>query len=158
MPRAAVRTRNSAFRRKLVARVRACRDDAGMKPLTILVVTSLLSTFLVILHTADDVVRGFEPGGLKHLQTILTMAVWLYGTVALTGRRSGYIVMLLGALLGVLVSIAHMIGTGLVGGRIANTDGMLIWVLTPLVLGVTASVSVVLAAQGLWSLRRDQVR
>jgi hypothetical protein len=40
----------------------------------------------------------------------------------------------------------------------ANTDGMLLWVLTALVLGVTASVSVVLAAQGLWRLWKRQPR
>lgn len=124
-----------------------------MKPHTSLVVTSLLSILLVTLHVSDDIVRGFESGGFKHIQTILTMAVWLYGTVALAGRRSGYIVMLLGSLLGSVVSLAHMRGAGLVGGRIANTDGMLLWVFPQLVLGVTASVSVVLAAQGLWSLR-----
>ena len=123
---------------------------------TILVVTSLLSIFLVILHVSDDIVRGFEPGGFKHIQTTLTMGLWLYGTLALAGRRSGYILMLLGALLGTLVSLAHMRGAGLVGGRVANTDGMLLWVVTQLVLGVTASVSVVLAAQGLWGLRRAQ--
>jgi hypothetical protein len=86
------------------------------------------------------------------------MAVWLYGTLALAGRRPGYIVMLVGALLGLLVSLAHMRGVGLVGGRVANTDGMLLWVFTPLALGVTASVSVVLAVQGLWRLRRGQER
>jgi hypothetical protein len=122
----------------------------------ILVATSLLSNFLVLLHVSDDIVRGFEPGGLKHIQTYLTMGVWLYGTVALTGRRSGYIVMLLGSLLGTVVSIAHLRGVGLVGGRIANSDGMLLWVFTQLLLGVVASVSVVLAAQGLWRWRRGQ--
>ena len=129
-----------------------------MKQYTILVVMSLLSILLVTFHVSDDIVRGFEPGGFKHIQTILTMAVWLYGTVALAGRRSGYIVMLLGALLGSVVSIAHMRGAGYVGGRIANTDGMLLWVFSQLALGVTASVSVVLAAQALWSLRRGQGR
>jgi hypothetical protein len=127
-----------------------------MKQQTVLVVTSLISILLVLFHVSEDIVRGFEPGGLKHIQTILTMAFWLYGTVVLTGRRSGYIVMLLGALLGSLVSIAHMRGAGLVGGRIANTDGMVLWVFPQLILGVTASVSVVLAAQGLWSLRRGK--
>lgn len=121
-----------------------------------LVITSLVSIVLVVVHTSDDIVRGFEPGGLKHLQTIATMALWLYATVALTGRRSGYILMLLGGCLGTLVSIAHMRGAGLVGGRVAHTDGMLLWVVTPLLLGPTAIVSVVLAAQGLWSLRRRQ--
>jgi hypothetical protein len=119
-----------------------------------LVVTSLLSIVLVLLHVSEDIVRGFEPGGLKHVQTILTMGLWLYGTLALSGRWAGYIVMLLGSLLGSLVSVAHMRGAGLVGGRIANTDGMLLWVFPQLVLGVTATVSLVLAAEGLWSLRR----
>jgi hypothetical protein len=119
-----------------------------------LLVTSLISIFLVLLHTSDDIVRGFEPGGLKHAQTICTMGLWMYGTVALRGRRSGYILMLLGAMLGTLVSIAHMLGPGLVGGRVAHTDGLLLWVFTPLLLGVNAIVSVALAAQGLWSLRR----
>jgi hypothetical protein len=121
-----------------------------------LLVTNVLAIVLVILHTSDDIVRGFEPGGLKHIQTILTMGLWLYGTLALSDRRSGYVLMLLGSMLGVLVSIAHMLGKGLVGGRIANTDGMLLWVFTPLILGVIASASVVLAAQGLWSVRRPR--
>jgi hypothetical protein len=129
-----------------------------MKRDTVLVVTSLLSVFLVLVHVSDDIVRGYEPGGLKHIQTTLTMGVWLYGALALAGRRSGYVVMLLGALLGTLVSVAHMRGPGLVGGRVANTDGMLLWVVTQLVLGVTAAVSVVLAAQGLWSLRRAPLK
>jgi len=115
-----------------------------------LVMTSLLSIFLVLFHVSEDIVRGFEPGGFKHIQTILTMSLWTYGTVALTGRRSGYVLMLLGALLGSLVAVAHMRGPGLVGGRIANSEGMLLWVLSELLLGVTACVSVVLAAQGLW--------
>lgn len=127
-----------------------------MKHATTLRVTSVLSNFFVLLHTADDIVRGFEPDGLKHIQTILTMGVWLYGTLALGDRRSGYVLMLLGAILGTLVSVAHMIGAGLVGGRIAHTDGMLLWVFPLLLLGVTATVSVALAAQGLWALRRRQ--
>lgn len=119
-----------------------------------LLLTSLVSIGLVLLHVSEDIVRGYESGGLKHIQTILTMGVWMYGAVALNGRRSGYILMLLGATLGTLVSIAHMRGAGLVGGRIANSDGMLLWVFPQLVLGVNSVVSVALAAQGLWSMRR----
>ncbi|HYE86643.1 MAG TPA: hypothetical protein VEA16_09825 [Vicinamibacterales bacterium] len=126
-----------------------------MKQRTVLIVLSVCSNILVLFHVSDDIVRGFEPGGLKHIQTILTMAVWMYGTLALAGR-SGYLVMLLGSLLGTLVSVAHMRGAGLVGGRVANSDGMLLWVFPQLLLGVIASVAVVLAAQGLWSVRRGQ--
>jgi len=125
-----------------------------MQQNTTLLVTSLVSIFLVLLHVSDDVVRGIEPGGLKHLQTILTLGVWLFGTLGLRGRRSGYVVMLVGALLGSAVSIAHMRGAGMVAGRIANTDGMLLWVATQLVLGVTASVTVALAVQALWRQHR----
>ena len=100
---------------------------------------------------ADDVVRGFEPGGFKNIQTILTFSLWLYGTLALAGRRSGYIIMLLGSLLGCLVSVAHMRGAGLVGGRIANSGGKFFWVWTVLALGITSLFSVILSARGLWA-------
>lgn len=126
-----------------------------MKHHVTLTITSLISIFLVVLHVSDDIVRGFEPGGLKHIQTILTMSVWLFATVALAERRPKYILLLLGSLLGVAVSLAHMRGSGLVGGRIAGSGGMLLWVWTALTLGVTASVSVVLSARGLWNLRRS---
>ena len=123
-----------------------------------LTITSLLSILLMTLHIVDDIVRGFEPGGFKNIQTILTIFVWLYGTLALAGRRSGYIVILLGSLLGCLVSIAHMRGAGYVGGRIAGTSGVYFWVLTQLALGVTSLFTVVLSVRTLWSLRRESRR
>jgi hypothetical protein len=121
-----------------------------MKDNITLTITSLLSILLMSFHIADDIVRGFEPGGLKNIQTILTIFVYFYGTVALAGRRSGYIIILLGSILGCLVSVAHMRGAGLVGGRIANSSGKFFWVWTVLALGVTALFSVVLSARALW--------
>jgi hypothetical protein len=129
-----------------------------LKPKVLLTVSSLLSIVFVTLHIAEDIVRGFEPGGFKSFQGVLTMVVWLYGTLALSERRSGYVIMLLGSLLGTVVSLAHMRGVGLVGGRIAGSSGMLFWVWTILALGVTAVFSVILSARGLWSLRRGQSR
>jgi hypothetical protein len=123
-----------------------------MKQNLLLTITSLLSILFTTFHVADDIVRGFEPGGFKNIQTILTFSLWLYGTLALTGRRSGYIIMLLGSILGCLVSVAHMRGAGLVGGRIANSSGKFFWVWTVLALGVTSLFSVILSARGLWSL------
>jgi hypothetical protein len=120
----------------------------------ILTITSLLSILFVTIHIAEDIVRGFEPGGFKNVQGFLTLVVWLYGTLMLSERRSGHVIMLLGAILGVLVSIAHMRGAGLVGGRIADSSGMFFWVWTLLALGVTSIFSVILSARGLWSLRR----
>jgi hypothetical protein len=127
-----------------------------MKHDRMLMITSLLSILFVTFHIAEDVVRGFEPGGFRNFQGVLTMVLWLYGTLALAERRSGYVIMLLGSMLGVLVSIAHMRGAGLVGGRIAGSSGMFFWVWTLLALGVTSVFSVILSARGLWSLRRSQ--
>jgi len=129
-----------------------------MKHNITLTITSLLSILLFTFHLSDDIVRGFEPGGFKNVSGILILAVWLYGTLVLAGRRSGYIIILLGSLLGSVVPLAHMRGAGLVGGRIANSSGMLFWVWTLIALGVTAGVSVILSARGLWSLRRGQSR
>ena len=112
----------------------------------------LLFTF----HLTDDIVRGFEPGGFRQISGMLTLVVWLYGTLVLTGKRSGYIINLLGSLLSSLMPVAHMRGVGLVGGRVANSNGKFFWVWTLLAVGVTASFSVILSLRGLWSLRRGQ--
>jgi hypothetical protein len=129
-----------------------------MKQNVILTITSLLSILLFTFHLSEDIVRGIEPGGFKNLSGLLTLVVWLYGTLVLAGRRSGYVILLLGSLLGALMPLAHMRGVGLVGGRIADSSGVLFWVWTLMALGVTATFSFILAARGLWSLRRGQPR
>jgi hypothetical protein len=121
-----------------------------------LTIASLLSILLATFHISEDIVRGFEPGGFKNIQTILTLSVWLFGTLVLAGRRSGYIIMLLGSILGVLVSLAHMRGAGLVGGRIANSGGKLFWVWSILAVGVTSVLSLFLSARALWRTRTSK--
>lgn len=125
-----------------------------MRDTLTLTILSLLSILLFSFHFADDIVHGFEPGGFKNVMGVLIVVVWLYGTLALAGKRSGYIVMLLGSLLGAVVPLVHMKGAGLVGGRIAGSSGVFFWVWTLIALGVTATVSVILSARGLWSRRR----
>ena len=127
-----------------------------MKHTSTLTIFSLLTMLLFTFHLTDDIVRGFEPGGFRHISGILMMVVWLYGTLVLAGRRSGYIINLLGSLLSSLMPVAHMRGVGLVGGRVANSNGKFFWVWTLLAVGVTASFSVILSVRGLWSLRRAQ--
>ena len=126
----------------------------------ILTITSLLSILFSTFHLSDDIVRGIEPGGFQAMRAVLMLVVWLYGTLVLAGRRSGYIIMLLGAILGILMPAAHMMGKGLVGGRIANSSGMFFFVWTLLTLQVTAIFSLVLSARGLWSFpwRRKPAR
>jgi len=127
-----------------------------MKHSVMLTITSLLSMLFFTFHLTDDIVRGFEPGGFKNLSPVLILVVWLYGTLVLAERRSGYIIILLGSLLGLLMPLAHMRGVGLVGGRIANSSGAFFFVWTLIALGVTALFSVILSVRGLWSRRRGQ--
>ena len=121
-----------------------------------LTITSLLSILLLAFHLTDDIVRGFEPGGVSTLGGVLIMVVWLYGTLVLVERRSGHVIILLGSILVSGVPVVHMMGPGLVGGRIANSSGVFFWVWTLVALGVTAPFAVILTTRGLWSLRRDQ--
>lgn len=129
-----------------------------MKHNHMLTITSLLSILFLTFHLADDMVRGFESGKLENYPGILIAVVWLFGTLVLAERRSGYVIMLLGSILGAGVPIIHMRGAGLVGGRIANSSGMFFWTWTLLAIGVTSLFSVILSARGLWSLRRSQPR
>jgi hypothetical protein len=128
-----------------------------MKNNVTLTVTSLLTILFLTFHLSDDIVRGFEPGGFKHLTGIVTVTVWLYGTLVLSGRRSGYIIILLGSLLASLMPLAHMRGAGLVGGRIAGSSGMFFWVWTLIAAGITGLFSIILSVRGLWGLRRKGI-
>ena len=131
-----------------------------MKPNVMLTVASLLSILFLTFHLADDIVRGFEPGGIQNLVgAVLIAAVWLYGTLVLAGRRSGYIIMLLGSVLSLVVPYIHMKGRGVgVASRLGNTSGHFFFVWTLLAIGALGLFSAILAARGLWSLpwRRSQ--
>jgi len=120
-----------------------------------LTVTSLLSVLLFASHWADEVSRGMEPGTLSAFGGVLILVVWLSGTLVLGDRRSGYIITLIGGILGLGVLVLHMSGKGMVGGRIPpNSSGAFFWVWTLIALGSTSTISSILAARGLWSLRR----
>ena len=122
-----------------------------MKESVLLTITSLLSVLLFTLHVADDIVRGFEEGRVWNLTGILIFTVWTYGALVLAGRRSGYVITLLGALLGLAPAILHMMGKG-VGGEFARSSGAFFFIWTIMMLGVTALFSVILSVQGLWSM------
>ena len=120
-----------------------------MKQNVVLTIASLLSILFMTLHLADDIVRGMEPGTLSDLIVLPIVVVQLYGTLVLAGKRSGYVIILLGSLLEVVVPVVHMKGAG-VGGAIAKSDGAFFFIWTLLALGVTALLSVILSARGLW--------
>jgi hypothetical protein len=122
-----------------------------------LTIASLLSILFMTFHLTDDIVRGFEKGRVSNLTAVPIFVVWLYGTLVLAERRSGYVIILLGSLLGLAVPVIHMMGKG-VGGEIAQSSGGFFFVWTIIALGVTALFSVILSVRGLWNLNRDQSR
>jgi hypothetical protein len=124
-----------------------------MKNNVTLTITSLLGAILFALHWADEISRGMEPATTAGLFGIVILVVWFYGTLALSGRRLGYIVMLVGGLFGLGVLVLHMQGAGYIGRRITNTGAIFFWTLTLISLGVTGTLSMILAAQKLWSTR-----
>jgi hypothetical protein len=121
-------------------------------------IASLLSIVFWALHWADDIVRGMAPGGVSGLGGVLILVVWLYGTLVLGERRSGFVIMLLGSISGLGILVLHMRGPGLVGGRIAHSSGVFFWVWTLIALGVTSALSSILSVRGLWGLQRAHRR
>ena len=120
-----------------------------MKQNIVLTIASLLTVLFMTLHLADDIARGMEPGTLSDLIALPILVVQLYGTLVLAGKRSGYVIILLGSLLGLVVPVIHMKGEG-VGGAIASSNGAFFFIWTLLALGVTALFSLILSARGLW--------
>jgi hypothetical protein len=127
-----------------------------MKQSLLLTSTSLLSILFMTFHLTDDIVRGFEKAGVSNLIAVPIFVVWLYGALVLAERRSGYVILLFGSLLGLVVPVLHMRGAHY--GEIAKSPGGFFFVWTMIALGVTALISVILSVRGLWSLRRGQPR
>ena len=120
-----------------------------------LTITTLLLSLFLTFHLTDDIVRGFEKGGLSNLIAVPIVVAWLYGTLILTGRRSGYIINLVLSLFALVVPLIHMKGKGVgAASRIAGSGGAFFFVWTLIAIGVVALFSVILSVHGLWSLRR----
>ncbi len=119
----------------------------------LLTVMSLISGILFMVHLADDIARGIEPGDLNDLVggTLISF-VWLYGTLVLRGRFLSYVIMLIGGIFANLVSYSHMRGTGI--GEIARSDGGFVFALTLFLLALTGVFSVALSVQYLWGRLR----
>ena len=125
-----------------------------MKENVTLTITSLLSILFLTFHLSDEITRGMERGRLNMVIPVLVLGGWVYAALVLTGRRAGYIIMLLGAIIGMGVPIVHMSGVGLVSSRIANSHGAFFWVWQNFTLGVISVCSLILALRGLWKLQR----
>jgi hypothetical protein len=126
-----------------------------MKQNTILVVTSLLSILLLTLHITDDIVRGISKAESSNT-ALLVLVLFLYGTLVLAERWSGYIIMLLVGLFAAAMPVIHMRGAHY--GEITKSTGGFFFVWTLWALGGLGGLTFILAARGLWSLRRNKTR
>jgi biotin transporter BioY len=122
-----------------------------MKHNLILRATALLSIVLLTLHITDDIVRGIsKPEPAKTALAVL--AVFLYGTLVLPERRSGHVIMFLVGVFAAGMPVIHMRGAHY--AEIARSSGGFFFVWTLWALGGLGGVTVMLAARGLWRLRR----
>src|SRR5512140_2207383 len=130
-------------------------EQYPMKHNRILVVTSLLSLLLLTLHITDDIVRGISKAEPSNI-ALVVLVVFLYGTLLLAERRSGHVIMLLVGLFAAAMPVMHMRGAHY--AEIAKSAGGFFFVWTLWALGGLGGLTVVLAARGLWGLRRGQPR
>lgn len=122
-----------------------------MKQNLTLTIMSLLMIVFSMIHLADDITVGISPPGLGNMGGVALLVVLLYGTLTLAGRRSGYIITLLGGLLATGVDIIHMRGTtGMLGPHVSAGGHAFRFVLTCLALGATGFYTFLLSARGLW--------
>lgn len=115
----------------------------AMKHNVLLPFTSLLSVLLFSIHVTDDIVRGFDKWGPQSLFGVLILVVWLYGTLVLSDRRSGLVIILIAGLMAALMPVIHM------RADVAKSSGAFLFIWTLFALGATGSLSVILAVQGL---------
>jgi hypothetical protein len=124
-----------------------------MKSSVMLTVTSLLSILLLSLHIAGDIALGFAAGGLANLFGIATLVVYLCGTLLLSDRRSGLVIVLLGSIIAAGMPVIHMTGAG-VGVKRSAGAFFFIWILYAL--GVTGTFGIILSARALRKTRAVQ--
>lgn len=118
-----------------------------MKQSDVLSWTSILSVLLLALHISQDIVFGFDRGGLNQLVGVAILLGIAGGAVLLRERASGKVIMLLGGLMAAAMLPIHM-RHGLRPEFLEQRGALLfVWVLY--LLGVNGAFSVILAIQAL---------
>jgi hypothetical protein len=120
-----------------------------MKHNVMLIVASLLTLLLTIIHLTQDIMRQADRTNMIPIPVVV-FAVWLYGTLMLSDRIWGYIIMLLGGLIGAGMIIAHSRG-----GVISNSGGFL-FVWTLFALSTTGWFTAILSARDIWTTLRSR--
>ena len=121
-----------------------------MKHKDMLIVASLLTLLLTITHLTQDVM--YQADGTNKIPIpVVIFAVWLYGTLMLSDRISGYIIMLFGGLIGAAMIILHSKG----GIVISNSHGFF-FVWTLFAVSTTGWFTMILSAREIWTTVRSR--
>lgn len=118
-----------------------------MKPGVMLTVASLLSLLLIMCHLTDDVLLQAE-GSVKYFIPVIIFVVWLYGTLMLSDRVAGYVIMLLGGVVSAGMIVVHS------RGGVVHKTGGFFFVWTLFALSATGWFTAILSARGLWLMLR----
>jgi hypothetical protein len=117
---------------------------SAMRQNLTLTMFGLLTVVLSLTHITQDTM--FDKAGVDRTGVTIILAimiVFLYGIIELAGRRSGYVITLLGGLGAAYMPYLHSMGP------IGTAKGFdFIWV--NFALGVTGAFSALLAAKALW--------
>jgi len=138
-----------------------------MKHNFILTIASLLSILLMTFHLTQDTLHASyamagtaEARGSALIVGIPILVGWLWGTLLLAERRSGYIIMLVGSAIALGMPVIHVIlawrRESIVRSEFARTGWAFFFVWTLFALGITGLFSLILAVRGLRSPRSSQ--
>jgi len=115
----------------------------------ILRAASLATLLFMVLHMTSDVIEQ-AVGHVKYPIPVVVFVVWLYGTLMLSERVSGYIIMLLGGLIGALMIVLHSPGT-----VVTKTGGFFaVWIL--FMVATLGWFTAILSARALWAVFRSR--
>lgn len=133
-----------------------------MKNNHLLVIGSLLSILLMTLHLTSDAIHaraGTPEAGGSTLVVVPVLAILLYGTLLLSERRSGLVIMLVGSLLTMVMPVVHVMAPeGIFHGAIAKSNPAFLFVWTLHAMGLLGMFCFILSVRELWGLRRGQPR
>jgi hypothetical protein len=121
-----------------------------------LTIASLLSIMFLMLHLSDDFVRGISPVGPWVLITLPFVGGWMYATLVVAERRSGYFVNLLGGMAALSMPILHVRREW--GPLSIAKPGTFFFIFTLLALGGLGVFSIIVSVRGLWNPEWGQAK
>ena len=131
-----------------------------MKQNLVLTISSLLSVLFITFHLTQDTLHakaGNPEAGGSTLVAVPILVIWLWGTLVLGERRSGHIIMLIGAIIAMGMPVIHVMGpNGIFTLEFSKYSGAFLFFWTFIVLGTTGMLSFILSVRGLWNMRRGQ--